>query len=806
MLLPLNDHFNRHEPHGSGLMPNVSRDLSRLLAAVRRQLAVVFLCCVLACAVGIVYVYSLVPRYTASTFVLIDNRRIRAVENAYDVSSSYDVAGSVVDSQVEVIKSAQVAEALVRKLNLLEKQALQSPPSPGLLKLAKSHIKVLWAKLSGAPAKDMPPTRTPSIQQAIAAVQRGLDVSRVGRTMVLQISYTSESPSNAAEMANAYADAYLSDQLNAKYEATKRASQWLEERLAELKQKALTADLALQKFRAENNLILSGGKLINEQQLTELNAQLAVAHGERAKAESRYQRIETIIRLRETKAVVNEAIGNTQIEQLRSKYLEASKRESDLSAKVGSSHLSTVGLRAEMAEYERLMFSELSRVAEGYRSEVDIAKAKEVTLVESVDKLIAIAAKENKSLVTLREIEREGDAFRNLYQTYLQRYQESLQQQTFPIIEARTISPASEPLGASYPKKGVMMILFCIMGGAIGTVVGMYREFREKGFKSEEQVRDYLNVECLGIVPIAIVKGASTLRTKKKLGPYTRGQTAGLTERALGRERQPQAPDAQLTMVSDTEIATDPPRPARHIEESAGVMAYSMDRPNSAFTETLLAVKLASDVKLSDNTSKIIGVISALPGEGKTAFSKNLASMFASLNAKTLLIDADLRKPELSRKLAPDATEGLLEAVIGHRDLRDLIWHEERSGLAFLPTVSKTRVPHSSALLASAGMHRLLEEAQQHFDYIVIDLPPFGPVVDVRAIASQIQAFALVVEWRKTGRKVVRNILMENEQILDKCLGVVLNKVNVNKLKLFEEHGSRYYYFRKYTKSYYMET
>jgi succinoglycan biosynthesis transport protein ExoP len=576
----------------------------------------------------------------------------------------------------------------------------------------------------------------------------------------------------------------LADQLNAKYEATKRASHWLEERMAELKQKAVSSDFAVQKYKEDHNLIASGGKLINEQQLNELNTQLILARAETARAEARFKRIDSIVRSHETVAIVSEAIGNSIIAQLRTKYLDASKRESEISAKLGKDHSLAVSLRQEMAEYERLMFEELGRLAEGYRSEVKIAKSKEDSLAASLDRLVSVNANENKVLVGLRELEREGEAFRNLYQSYLQRYQEALQQQSFPIIEARIITSASPPTKPSHPKKGAIFMLFLVLGLMLGTVLGLLREFRERGFQSDEQVKKDLGLECLGILPLLPARLVASPRA-----PNEKRDKEWMREAAFAVQ------------------------PSRHHQQGGpriippcfGLMSYVLDNPGSGFAETLLAVKLAADVRLAGQPTKIIGAVSCLPSEGKSSFSKNFGSLLAKLDARTLLIDADLRAPKLTRSTAHMAEAGLIEAVMNGQPLDDLLWVEESSGLAILPTITHARPSHTSELLASPGMSEVLAQASAQFDYVLIDLPPLGPVVDARAIAPQIDAFVVIVEWRRTARKMVRNILSNEGQIYQKCMGVVLNKVNISDIKLYENYGSRYFHYKDYAKSYYLE-
>ena len=385
----------------------------------------------------------------------------------------------------------------------------------------------------------------------------------------------------------------------------------------------------------------------------------------------------------------------------------------------------------------------------------------------------------------------------------MQRYQESLQQQSFPIIEARIITSAYPPMKPSAPKKLPMIFAFLFLGGAAGAAIGALREFREKGFLREEQVRSEVGVECLGVVPF--LKGASPSRRaqaqlKKKLGIGNKSQNSGKS--ALIDEpasvRKPSKTGFLVQSANDSEVKNE-------FDAGSEIMSFAMDNPFSAFTETLMALKISADIRASGVSSKIIGMVSALPSEGKSVVSKNFASVLAKLKAKTLLIDADVRSPALTRQLTPYATAGLIEAVIGSKKLDELVLTENSSGLHFLPSVSSAKVSHSSELLASLGMRSLLDEAQETYDYIIIDLPPFGPVSDARAISPQIHAFAYVLEWRKTPRKIARNLLESNKDLKRKCLGVILNKVDVDRIELFEEKGSRYYYYEKYSKSYYLE-
>jgi succinoglycan biosynthesis transport protein ExoP len=744
-------------------------EIDRLLAAARRQIRVVIAASVLALIAGIVYVTTTVPQYTAGVTLLIDDRRVRAFKDGPDTTMS-DAMGSQVDSQVELLRANRIAFAVIDKLQLHNDPEL-GKPSPGLLARVKALVSDL-THLGGATKSEEAGTEA----RRLVALYRflgNLDVRRVQRTLVLEIRFKSIDREKAALIANAVADAYLTDQLNSKYEATQRASGWLIDRIAELKQKVLTSDLAIQKFRGDHELIASGGKLVGEQQLGEVNTQLVTASAETAKAEARYARIKSIIDNGKTDAVVTEAIGNNTIDQLRLKFLVAAKRESELAPKLGPAHAAVAAARMEMRQYERMMFDELGRIAESYLSDLVIAQSKEKALRASLKELVGGNASANETAVALRELEREAETYRTLYQSFLQRYQEAVQHQSFPVTEARVISTALVPTQPSHPKTSIVLALSLLLGGALGVVLGAARELRDRAFRTEEQVREELRLESLGMLPLVGVP---------------KHQTEG----------------------SNWEQLLAPPKPSdgqaeagrRLLAPSPGIMRYALDHPLSNYAEVLRSIKLAADLTLAERAPRIIGTVSVLPNEGKTTVAKNLASLLAHQGAKTLLIDADLRNPGLTRSIAPDADAGLLQAVLDGVPVRDLIYHERDSNLAVLPAVLQRRLPHASELLASPGMRSLLRQARQEFDWIVLDLPPLGPVVDARAMVGQIDALVLVLEWGRTSRRLVRATLEADRQIREKCVGAVFNKVNLRKLKLYEAYGSKAYYSGEYTDYY----
>ena len=268
----------------------------------------------------------------------------------------------------------------------------------------------------------------------------------------------------------------------------------------------------------------------------------------------------------------------------------------------------------------------------------------------------------------------------------------------------------------------------------------------------------------------------------------------------LGLEFLGMLQDVEATPIAESanEESPDP----RQVHPTNSLQRYSIDHPLSSFCETLRSAKVALDLSLGDRRPKVVGVVSVLPKEGKSTVAKNFASLLAHLGARALLIDADLRNPDLTAGIAQHAEAGILEAIRGDRPVRDLLLWEPDSGLFVLPAVIKKRVHHSSEILASPGMRAVLAQAGEAFDYIVVDLPPLGLVVDVRAAATLFDAFLLVVEWGRTPRVMVQSTLTADSALFQKCVGVLYNKVNMKKASLYDYYGSKEYYCNHYTNNY----
>lgn len=737
----------------------VDWDVKRIWAAARRHKYVLLGAVILGCVVAVLYLASAVPRYTATVDLLLDTPKVRAVADAYDANTlSFETGG--IDSQVELLKSDRIALGVVKKLDLKNNPRFKPKGGSAFAWLGRAFGSVLGlfggATEDGAAAHAVDAAAILE-QRIVETLGLNIQIRRVARTYVLELKYTSTDPGFSAQIANAYADQYLTDQLDAKYDATARAAVWLQDRINELRDRSIAADVKVQQFRTSNGLITVDGKLVNEQQLSAANSQLSEARANLAETEARARRIDTITREGALDAAVTESLANPVVAQLRTKFLEASKREAEISKKLGADHIAAVNLRNEMKQYERLMFDELGRIGETYRSDFQIAKSRVESLERNLKSMLVQTAGDNQTQVQLRELERESETYKQLYSAFLTRYQEAIQQQSFPITDARVITAATPPQQRSFPRTNLVLALGLLAGALVGVGAVFVLEIKDNVFRTGEQIQRELGIEFLGLLPALAV---------------TDHRPGGTTT----------APGTLGTI--------------------APTLRYGIQAPLSGFAETLRATKVAADIALRGRKPKVIGVVSVLPSEGKTLVSKNLASLIASFGSRTLLIDADLRNPGLTRAVAPMATDGLVELLRGERTFDDVTLCEEETGLTVLPAVVHRKMTNSSDIISSSAMRDLLAASEDRYDYVVVDLPPLGPVIDVRAAADLIDAFVFVVEWGKTPRSLVRATIETESEVMEKCLGIVLNKVDHAKMVLYENSSYRNYYYTKYAKYY----
>ncbi len=348
---------------------------------------------------------------------------------------------------------------------------------------------------------------TPAARRRPPCCRTRVTVSRVNRSSVLAVSFRSTDKLLAARITKAYANAYLNDQLNANFDATESASVWLQQRLADLRERSQQAALDVAKFKTENGLTSANGELMSEQQLADLNKQLIVAQADSASASARYNQFKSIVDLGPDSAVNNAAISsgqtdNTVIQDLRTRYISVNKREQEVTTNFGEDHPQAVALRAEKQDLTRQIYQELQQLTSSYRNEFEVARSAEASLRQNIEHLTGKNSEADRSIVQLSDLEQRATALKTLYESYLGKYEEASQQQSFPIAKARVISEAGVPVSPSSPKKTMTLGLAIVLGLMAGGALAAFQEFRERFFRVEGDVRTILGLKFLGYLPL----------------------------------------------------------------------------------------------------------------------------------------------------------------------------------------------------------------------------------------------------------------------------------------------------------------
>jgi len=749
--LPLNGQMQSDQTEDGGIGDLIKFGMTFL----RRQYLMIAVTAVLSTAASMLYLRLAPPTYSAQVQVLLGNTRAQFVQQQSLLAEpAFDV--SQIETQLQLLKSRATAVTVIDQLKLANDPELNEP-APSLL----SSWQRLRSWVSSRGKDHQPDAQGQPSEAVIDTFLDRLSANRIGYSNIIEINFNSSDARRAADIVNAVANAYVADQLDAKFDANRKATSWLQERLRDLGEQALTAQRAVDAYKAQNNIVSSDGKSIGDQQITELNARLAAARAQTSEARAKLTRYENLLGADPAKpssidgldAIGPDAMNSTIITALRQQYLELSRREAELAARVGRDHLAVVNIRNRMREFRNSIFEEVKRLAGISRSEFELAKQRQQEIEKQLAQAVSQSRSTNSAELTIKDLESRAKGLRSLYDTFLQRYVGSTQQETFPITETRVIFPASPPQTKSKPKT-TLVLAFGIVGGlALGFALAFVRDVMDRVFRTSSQIEAALELPCLSLVPL--------LRTPAKSTGWSQQAEADLQQRMLST-----VPAVHRTVVR---------------------------MPLSRFAEAIRSIKLAIDHNPAKIPNQVIGITSALPNEGKTTIAASLAQLIGHSGKRAIIVDCDLRNPSLTASLAPKAIGGLIEVANGNRSLEETIWRDPQTNLAFLPVVRRGPLIHTSEILCADTISKLFDRLRASYDYVIVDLPPLSPLVDVRVTAPLIDCYVLVVEWGRTKIDVAQHALHTAPMISDALIGAVLNKTDIKAMAQYDTYRSDYY-------------
>ena len=698
---------------------------------------------------AILYIYQLVPRYTSATQLLIGINSAKVVDIQEVLGGSMD-GDSAVIGEMEVIKSRELARKLISELHLEQYEEFNPDlKKPGFFAQLnpKNLIPESWKEAIGTEAIEVSADEKQEahLTHLINAFLTKLTVSQVKRSQVINISFESINPKLAALLANKLADKYIIGQLQAKFDATKKATDWLNDQLGDLKKKVEQSELAVESYRKTHNLIeVSKGTGVSQQQLTEINSQLIVSRALRAEAEAKYQQIEAIARSGKDIDSVADVLNSPLIGTLRSQESEVQRKYSEMLVEYGPRHPRMIQMQAEINDIKAKIAQEIKKIAAGLRNSLEVSRAHEGSLSGSLKQIENKTAGNSQAEVELHALEREATANKALFETFLGRYKETASTQGISQADARVISFAEIPLPASFPKTNLLVMVSLLGALFSGIAVVFVLEQLNPGVRSPEQIQELFNLPTLAIVPIV---------TELKMSAHE----------------------------------------------------YLTHKPQSALAESMNTLGISLSLLNPDSATKSILITSSVPSEGKSTLACLLAKQTASTGKKVVLIDCDLRRPTIAKYFGLDKTTlGLTDYLMNHElQVNDLLVNESQTGLKIL-TQGHAGYVNPSSLFSSHRMAALIETLKNQADLLILDSPPIMAVPDTRILGSLVDSTVYVLNWDKTPKNVVANGL----QILradghNNLAGIVLQKVNMAQYGRYGYGDSGYYYSYGRYKEYY---
>ncbi len=701
--------------------------------------------------IGFINVNQLKSVYTASSTLLINipEAQVVDIEQVLSRTRSYGYNNQGV-AEVEVLRSRGLAAKVINKLHLLNYEefnpSLHVPEESffDFLKYLnpKTWIPDSWKKaikeaISGEVTTIAPVEEEIVDRKMVLATDiflSKLSADAVQWSNVITVQFNSLSPTLAARVANELPEAYIFDQLQAKFDATEKATAWLTEQLGDMETKVAESERAVEIYREEHGLTQGAGSGIMAEQLSEINSQLIVSRAERAAAEARLLQIRRLTgpdgQGIETS---NEVLSSPLIQQLRNQEATVTRRISELSIEYGPKHPRMLQVKAEIEDIKARIDSEINKITQGIENEVEVARTREHSLEQSLKDAELQSGTQNREAVQLRALEREAAANRVLYGTFLNRFKETSSTQGIASSDARVISAAEVPLVASYPNKKRSFIIIFILGfmGACGLVFALH--FLNPGLYSPEQIQQELGIHAIGMIP----------KLQVKMGPHE----------------------------------------------------YLLEKPHSGYVEAINSLKISLKLSDPDALIKAIQVTSSVPEEGKSSLVLSLAIVMVKEGKKVLVVDADLRRSSIEKRLGL-ATEGpgLTDFVLADTDNPDaFIQHHEEAGIDYMRT-GDAKYANASDIFSSKRMRRIVDILKARYDYVLFDTPPVMAVADARVIGQIADKTLFVVRWDKTPRKVARAGIELLQKGGADIAGIVLQQVDLKRYGRFGYGDSGYYY------------
>jgi capsular exopolysaccharide synthesis family protein len=700
-------------------------DLGHYWSVVRRQFKKIIALSSVATLISILVVLSLIPKYSATSTLLIEasESKVLSIEEVYGLSGN---GSEYFLTQFEILKSRDMASRVVEKLNLVNSAAVN--PFHASNKKSFSIKASILAMINGEPE---PPTEKQILVSTVDNFWSAVSISPVRKTQLVKISFESEDASFAPIAANAVADAYVESQLEAKVGLTKQAADWLGARLGGLKEKLDISEYKLQEFREKNNLIdIKGVTTLVTKELDQVAGRLVSVRIELLDFKTSYNQLQSLKDMSyNSLSSLPFILDNSLVVRLKESESTAGLKVSELSDRYGAKHPKMMAARSDLKSVRASLLTQMVLIAEGIENDYSAAKSKERSLVEALDETKARMLSINRTEFELSDYVRNARANRALYETFFTRINETAETSTLRTANARIVDPAIAPKGAFKPKKKLIVMLVLVVSLMFGVAMAFLLDVLDSTIKHPDDVDYKLNTSMLGLLPLLPASKDKASKDKATV-------------------------------------------------EYSHVTAF-MHGDHAGFKESVRTLRTSITLASLEKPVQTLLFASSVPSEGKTTSSVNLACAYGQME-KVLLIDADMRRPTVAKQLRlPQGSRGLSNAVAYPEMLDDSIHSIEDLGIDVMPAGAIP--PNPLELLSSKNFSDILETLKTRYTKIIIDSAPLQAVSDALYLSTLTDGIVYVVKADATRDKLIKSGLSRLDDANARILGVVLNQVDVEK-------------------------
>ncbi|MEG3092744.1 GumC family protein [Sphingomonas sp. PB1R3] len=663
------------------------------------------------------YTWAQTPRYTATATLVIAPR---PAEIGSDRTSALSdpAADSSVDTQVELLRSRTLAGLVVDRLGLTEDARFDD-----LMRTPS----VLAPILDRAPMLAATPKPVPMAARRNAAIERlvqGIDVHRTAQTFALSLSFEHHDRQLATAIVNSYAQSFVGQSGSVKREGSEAAAALLRSRLDGARREVEAADSALGRYKVANNLMSVQGGTIAEQQLSSLDGQVALARAGEAEATARLQTARQQLARGSQGDDLGEALGSPVIQQLRSQRAVVSAQVADLDGKYGAKYPPLAAAQRQVADIDSQIQGEIKRTISNLEAQREVASRRTGSLAGSAGGARAQVVNNNVASIALGGLQLRSDTAHQSYAQLLTRLNEIGTQGATTQSDARVASFAAVPTRPSAPNRPINLLVGALLATAIGLGVVFLRQGTDHGISTLEDVEGRLQLPYLAGLP-----------------------TLGSAVRHIG--------------------GSDP-------------ISALVDHSGSAYAEGYRNLAASVLQSAASGSVRTIALTSALPNEGKTTASIGLARIVAMSGVRTVLVDADMRRPSIANALGLRPAVGLQQVLEGAATLDEALVPDVDSPLTILPMLRAGL--SGSAALGNGSFDTLIDDLKARFDVVIFDASPVLPVVDGRLVAKKSDATVLLVRWRKTPDAAVEMAIHLLQTLGVKVSGVALSRVDLHAL------------------------